>query len=170
MPTRLFQTGGDGAPPYEIHGISTAPLEPPVFCNSNSESDSLHLICLAEFIGKNYSQIAKTTRPCAGRRPTPHEQWRLSARWMQCRKNGPDCLSAASFRAVRPVPSVPPAGSASYGHLTRLRVASTACPHKAGFNKPCFVRIAGWIPTGCLFTPDTIRCPAGRTDATTTWN
>jgi hypothetical protein len=42
-------------------------------------------------------------------------------------------LSAASFRAAR---------SASYGHLTLLRVAPTACPHKAGFNEPCSVRIA----------------------------
>mgnify|MGYP002063597571 CR=1 FL=1 len=52
---------------------------------------------------------------------------------MQRRKSGPDCLSAASFRAVR---------SASYGHLTLLRVVPTACPHKAGFNEPCSVRIA----------------------------
>jgi hypothetical protein len=34
-------------------------------------------------------------------------------------------LSAASFRAVR---------SASYGHLTLLRVAPTACPLKAGLS------------------------------------
>jgi FtsH-binding integral membrane protein len=52
---------------------------------------------------------------------------------MQRRKSGPDCLSAASFRAVR---------SASYGHLTLLHVASSACPHKAGLNEPCSVRIA----------------------------
>jgi hypothetical protein len=44
---------------------------------------------------------------------------RLSARWMQRRKSGPDCLSAASFRAVR---------SASYGQLTLLRVAPTRLP------------------------------------------
>ncbi len=52
---------------------------------------------------------------------------------MQRRISGPDCLSAASFRAAR---------SASYGHLTPLRVAPSACPHKAGLNEPYSVRIA----------------------------
>ena len=92
-----------------------------------AESDSLRLISLAASDGNKFSRTATTTRPCAGRRSAPREQLRLSARWMQRRKCGPDCLSAASFRAVR---------SASYGPLTLLRVAPTACPDKAGFNEP----------------------------------
>ena len=82
---------------------------------------------LATSAGNNFSRIATTTRFCPGRPWAPREQLPRRARWMQRRKSGPDCLSAASFRAVR---------SASYGPLTLLRVAPTACPDKARFNEP----------------------------------
>jgi hypothetical protein len=41
------------------------------------------------------------------------------------------------------------ARSASYGHLTPLRVAPGVCPLMAGFNEFCSVRIAG-APTKSL--------------------
>jgi hypothetical protein len=102
---------------------------------------------LAASAGNNFSRIATTTRFCPGRPWAPREQLRRRARWMQRRKSGPDCLSAASFRAVR---------RASYGPLTLLRVVPTACPDKAGFNEP--VPLFTQNPWFVIFTCD---CPEG---------
>ena len=66
-----------------------------------TESDSPRFISHGASAGIKISRIATITRPCGGRGTAPREQLRLGARWMQRRTNGPDCLSAASFRAVR---------------------------------------------------------------------
>jgi hypothetical protein len=107
-----------------------------------TESDSPCLTCLAASVGEKNIANNYSNEAMCGQADGATSAITFSARWMQRRKSGPDCLSAASFRAVR---------SASYGHLTLLRVAPSACLHMAGLNEPCSVGIADQIRMDLIF-------------------